>query len=193
MADWVIDGRLALAAIANQVYDCIILDIGLPRLDGLSLLQDLRAARNTIPVLITSARDTVRDRVEGLNAGGDDYLPKPFDLDELIARIRALMRRQSVSTSNLMTVGGITLDPSSRVVTREGQEVSLTAKEFLILEVLLRRHGTVLSREKLEEAIYGWGEEVGSNALEVHLHNLRRKLGGDVIRNVRGVGYKIAE
>jgi DNA-binding response OmpR family regulator len=193
VADWVIDGRLALAAIANQVYDCIILDIGLPRLDGLSLLQDLRAARNTIPVLITSARDTVRDRVEGLNAGGDDYLPKPFDLDELIARIRALMRRQSVSTSNLMTVGGITLDPSSRVVTREGQEVSLTAKEFLILEVLLRRHGTVLSREKLEEAIYGWGEEVGSNALEVHLHNLRRKLGGDVIRNVRGVGYKIAE
>ena len=193
VADWVIDGRLALAAIANQVYDCIILDIGLPRLDGLSLLQDLRAARNTIPVLITSARDTVRDRVEGLNAGGDDYLPKPFDLDELIARIRALMRRQSVSTSNLMTVGGITLDPSSRVVTREGQEVSLTAKEFLILEGLLRRHGTVLSREKLEEAIYGWGEEVGSNALEVHLHNLRRKLGGDVIRNVRGVGYKIAE
>jgi len=193
VADWVTDGRLALAAIANQVYDCIILDIGLPRLDGLSLLQDLRAARNTIPVLITSARDTVRDRVEGLNAGGDDYLPKPFDLDELIARVRALMRRQSTSTSNLMTAGDITLDASSRVVTRDGQEVSLTAKEFLILEVLLHRRGTVLSREKLEEAIYGWGEEVGSNALEVHLHNLRRKVGGDVIRNVRGVGYKIAE
>jgi two-component system response regulator QseB len=195
VADWVTDGRLALAAIANEVYDCVILDIGLPRLDGLSLLQALRAARNPIPVLITSARETVRDRVEGLNAGADDYLPKPFDLDELIARIRALMRRQNASTSNstLMTAGGITLDPSSRVVTRDGQEVSLTAKEFLILEVLLGRHGTVMSREKLEEAIYGWGEEVGSNALEVHLHNLRRKVGGDVIRNVRGVGYKIAE
>jgi len=193
VVDWVTDGRLALAAIANQVYDCVILDLGLPRLDGLTLLQGLRAARNPIPVLITSARDTVRDRVKGLDAGGDDYLPKPFDLDELIARIRALMRRQSVSASNLMTAGGITLDASSRMVTRDGQEVSLTAKEFLILEVLLRRQGTVLSREKLEEAIYGWGEEVGSNALEVHLHNLRRKVGGDVIRNVRGVGYKIAE
>ncbi len=193
VADWVTDGRLGQAAIANEVYDCVILDIGLPRLDGLSLLHELRAAQNRIPVLITSARDAVRDRVEGLNAGADDYLLKPFDLDELIARVRALMRRQSASTSNLLTVGGLTLDPLSRLVTHEGQEVSLTAKEFSILEVLLRRPGTVISREKLEESVYGWGEEVGSNALEVHLHNLRRKLGGDVIRNVRGVGYKVAE
>jgi two-component system response regulator QseB len=193
VVDWVTDGQFGQAAISNEVYDGVILDIGLPRLDGLTLLQQLRSAQNPIPVLITSARDAVRDRIEGLNAGADDYLLKPFDLDELIARVRALMRRQSMSTSNLMTVGALTLDPSRRVVTKNGEEVALTAKEFAILEVLLHRPGTVLSRERLEESVYGWGEEVGSNAIEVHLHNLRRKLGTDVIRNVRGVGYKIAE
>ena len=193
VVDWVTDGQFGQAAISNEVYDGVILDIGLPRLDGLTLLQQLRSAQNPIPVLITSARDAVRDRIEGLNAGADDYLLKPFDLDELIARVRALMRRQSMSTSNLMTVGALTLDPSRRVVTKNGEEVALTAKEFAILEVLLHRPGTVLSRERLEESVYGWGEEVGSNAVEVHLHNLRRKLGTNVIRNVRGVGYKIAE
>ena len=193
VVDWVTDGQFGQAAISNEVYDGVILAIGLPRLDGLTLLQQLRSAQNPIPVLITSARDAVRDRIEGLNAGADDYLLKPFDLDELIARVRALMRRQSMSTSNLMTVGALTLDPSRRVVTKNGEEVALTAKEFAILEVLLNRPGTVLSRERLEESGYGWGEEVGSNAIEVHLHNLRRKLGTDVIRNVRGVGYKIAE
>jgi two-component system response regulator QseB len=193
VVDWVTDGQLGQAAISNEVYDGVILDIGLPRLDGLALLQQLRSAQNHLPVLITSARDAVRDRIEGLNAGADDYLLKPFDLDELIARVRALLRRQGMSTSNLMTVGALTLDPSRRVVTKNGDEVALTAKEFAILEVLLHRPGTVLSRERLEESVYGWGEEVGSNAVEVHLHNLRRKLGTDVIRNVRGVGYKIAE
>ena len=193
VVDWVTDGQLGLAAISNEVYDGVILDIGLPRLDGLALLQRLRSAQNRIPVLITSARDAVRDRIEGLNTGADDYLLKPFDLDELIARVRALMRRQSMSTSNLLSAGALTLDPSRRVVTSNGEEVALTAKEFAILEVLLHRPGAVLSRERLEESIYGWGEEVGSNAVEVHLHNLRRKLGANVIRNVRGVGYKIAE
>ncbi len=193
VADWVTDGKLGQAAIDNKVYDCVILDIGLPRLDGLSLLHALRAGRNRVPVLITSARDTVRDRVEGLNAGADDYLLKPFDLDELIARVRALMRRQTDSISNVLSAGALTLDPLSRLVTQDGRDVALTAKEFSILEALLRRPGAVISREKLEESVYGWGEEIGSNALEVHLHNLRRKLGGDAIRNVRGVGYKVVE
>jgi two-component system response regulator QseB len=191
--DWVTDGPFGQAAIANAVYDLVVLDIGLPGLDGLSLLQQLRAGQNPIPVLITSARDTVRDRIGGLNAGADDYLLKPFDLDELIARVRALLRRQVMAASNVMTVGALSLDPTRRVVTKDGEDVALTAKEFALLEALLRRPGTVLSRERLEESLYGWGEEVGSNAVEVHLHNLRRKLGSEVIRNVRGVGYKIAE
>ena len=191
--DWVTDGHSGQAAIVNSVYDLVVLDIGLPRVDGLSLLRELRARRDLVPVLIISARDAVRDRIAGLNAGADDYLLKPFDLDELIARIRALLRRRAGSAVSEMTAGELTLDPTSHLATMAGQEVTLTAKEFALLEALLRRPGAVLSRERLEESIYGWGEEVGSNAVEVHLHNLRRKLGSHVIKNIRGVGYRIAE
>ena len=191
--DWVTDGHSGQSAVMNAVYDLVVLDMGLPRVDGLSLLRELRGRRDLVPVLIISARDAVRDRIAGLNAGADDYLLKPFDLDELIARIRALLRRRAGSAVSEMTVGELTLDPASHLATMSGQEITLTAKEFALLEALLRRPGAVLSRERLEESIYGWGEEVGSNAVEVHLHNLRRKLGSHVIKNIRGVGYRIAE
>jgi two-component system, OmpR family, response regulator QseB len=191
--DWVTDGQSGLAAMGDALHDVVVLDIGLPRLDGLSLLHTVRARRNTVPVLIISARDAVPDRIAGLNAGADDYLLKPFDLDELVARVRALLRRQTNTATSVLTAGSLSLDPVQRAVTQAGRELNLTAKEFALLEALLRRPGVVLSRERLEESIYGWGEEIGSNAVEVHLHNLRRKLGGDVIRNIRGVGYRITE
>ena len=189
--DWAVDGRSGEAAIANAVYDVIVLDLGLPRIDGLSLLRQLRARGDTVPVLIISAREAVPDRIAGLNAGADDYLLKPFDLDELVARVRALLRRHAGAASSAMTAGPLSLDPVQRVATLDGSELALTAKEFALLEALLRRPGAVLSRERLEESIYGWGEEVGSNAVEVHLHNLRRKLGSKLIQNIRGVGYRI--
>jgi len=189
--DWSVDGGSGEAAIANAVYDAVLLDLGLPRVDGLSLLRRLRARRDTVPVLIISARDAVAERVAGLNAGADDYLLKPFDLDELVARVRALLRRRAGAASSVMTAGPLSLDPTQRVATLDGQELALTVKEFALLEALLSRPGAVLSRERLEESIYGWGEEIGSNAVEVHLHNLRRKLGGRLIKNIRGVGYRI--
>jgi len=191
--DWVTDGASAQSALANPVYDAVILDLGLPKVDGMALLKALRARRDPVPVLIASARDRVADRVEGLNEGADDYLLKPFDIDELVARLRALLRRHAGVASNLMSAGGLVLDPLRRCATLDGAELALTPKEFALLETLLRRPGAVVSREQLEESIYRWGEEVGSNAVEVHLHNLRRKLGSGVIRNVRGVGYRIAE
>ena len=191
--DWVTDGRSGQTAIANAVYDAVVLDIGLPRVDGLTLLRQLRSRGDSLPVLVISARDAVADRIVGLEAGADDYLLKPFDLDELVARVRALVRRHAGAPSSVMTVGRLRLDSVQRTVTQGDRELSLTAKEFSLLEALMRRPGAVLSRERLEESIYGWGEEIGSNAVEVHLHNLRRKLGGDVIRNVRGVGYRIAQ
>jgi two-component system response regulator QseB len=191
--DWVLDGQEGQAAAGNGVYDVVVLDIRLPRVDGLTLLRHLRSMRDGVPVLIVSARDAVVDRVSGLDAGADDYLMKPFDLDELLARIRALVRRNAGSSTSTLTAGDLTLDPVRRIVTRAGLPVSLTAKEFALLEALLRRPGAVLSRERLEESIYGWGDEIGSNAIEVHLHNLRRKLGAGRVKNIRGVGYKIAE
>ena len=191
--DWVTDGQDGLAAAANRVHDAIVLDLGLPRIDGLALLQILRDRRDAVPVLVASARDTVPDRIAGLNAGADDYLLKPFDLDELIARVRALLRRHAGATSHVLASGNLTLDVERRLATQDGRELNLTAKEFGLLEALLRRPGTVLSRERLEASIYGWRDEIGSNAVEVHLHNLRRKLGTDVIKNVRGVGYRIVE
>lgn len=191
--DWVTDGGGGLAAVANGVYDLMVLDIGLPRIDGVSLLKTLRGRRHDVPVLITSARDTVSDRIAGLNAGADDYLHKPFDLDELIARVRALLRRHAGGASTLLAAGALVLDPVQRIVTQDDRAINLTAKEFALLEALLRRPGAVLSRASLEESIYGWGDEIGSNAVEVHLHNLRRKVGAGVIGNVRGVGYRITE
>jgi two-component system response regulator QseB len=189
--DWVTDGYRGLAALANDVYALLVLDIGLPRVDGLTVLQSLRTRADPLPVLIVSARDAVPDRIAGLNAGADDYLLKPFDLDELIARVRALLRRRGGSVSRTLRAGSLQLDTVLRVVVQEGREVNLTAKEFALLEALLMRPGAVLSRERLEESIYGWNEEIGSNAVEVHLHNLRRKLGAGAIKNVRGVGYRV--
>jgi two-component system response regulator QseB len=191
--DWFTDGRSGQLAAADSAYDVIVLDLGLPRVDGLSLLQTLRIGGSTIPVLIISASDAVPERIAGLNAGADDYLFKPFDLGELVARLRALLRRQAQAASSVMTVGALSVDLVRRTVTLDGREVGLTAKEFALLETLMRRPGAVLSRERLEDSIYAWGADIGSNAVEVHLHNLRRKLGRELIRNVRGVGYRIAE
>lgn len=189
--DWVTDGRAAELALANGVYDLAVLDLGLPGKDGMAVLRDLRGRRDPLPVLIVTARDAVADRIEGLNAGADDYVLKPFDLDELVARVRALLRRHAGGATPLLECGAITLDTVRREVRRDSQLVQLSAREFALLEALMHRPGAVLSREQLEDAVYGWGAEVGSNAVEVHLHNLRRKLGPDTIRNVRGVGYKV--
>ena len=192
VVDWAIDGREAEIALRDDVYDLAVLDLGLPAKDGMTLLGELRARRNDLPVLVASARDAVADRIAGLNAGADDYVLKPFDLDELIARIRALLRRRSGSGSPLLECGALSLDPVRREVRLRGVPIELSGREFALLEALMQRPGAVLSREQLEDAVYGWQQEVGSNAIEVHLHHLRRKLGADTIRHVRGVGYKLA-
>jgi two-component system response regulator QseB len=189
--DWVQDGRAAELALRNEVYDLLVLDLGLPKKDGLDVLKTLRLRGNRIPVLILTARDTVADRVKGLDAGADDYLVKPFDLDELAARIRALLRRQSGRAASAIEFGELRLSPATHEVTFQGKPLSLSAREFALLEVFLDRPGAVLSREQLEEKLYGWGEEVESNTVEVYIHALRRKLGQDFIKNVRGVGYMV--
>jgi two-component system response regulator QseB len=191
--DWVSEGRAAELALDNSVYDLAVLDLGLPKQDGMAILASLRRRGNAMPVLIASARDTVRDRIAGLEAGADDYLLKPFDLDELVARVRALLRRNAGSGSPLLKSGSLVLDPLRKVVTQGDATIDLSAKEFAVLEALMQRPGAVLSRAQLEESVYGWGDEVGSNAIEVHLHHLRRKLGAAVIKNVRGVGYRVTE
>lgn len=189
--DWVTDARDAQLSLSTGVYDLAILDLGLPRGDGMELLKELRKGGDSLPVLIASARDTVKDRIAGLEAGADDYVLKPFDLDELVARVRALMRRHAGSGSPVMRHGDLALDPVRKEVTLAGKLVELSAREFAVLEALMQKPGAVLSRERLEEAVYGWGQEVASNSIEVHLHNLRKKLGSDTIKNVRGVGYRI--
>jgi two-component system response regulator QseB len=196
--DWVTDGRAAEAALATdgEAYDVVLLDLGLPQKGGLDVLRGLRAKGRDVPVLIMTARDAVADRVAGLDAGADDYLVKPFDLDELAARVRALHRRRSGRAAATVrhTHGDdvVTLDPARREVRRNDVPVALSAREFAVLEALLERPGAVLSRAQLEEKVYGWDEEPGSNTIEVYVHGLRRKLGADLIRNVRGVGYAIA-
>lgn len=189
--DWVTDGKGAELALATGVYDLALLDLGLPGKDGLGLLRELRRRNDPLPVLVVTARDAVADRILGLNEGADDYVLKPFDLDELVARVRALLRRHAGTGSPCLECGALTLDPVRREVHLRGEPVAVSAREFALLETLMRRPGAVLSREQLEDAVYGWQQEVGSNAVEVHLHNLRRKLGHDTIRNVRGVGYKV--
>ena len=189
--DWVMDGNAAERALANGIYDLALLDLGLPGQDGMAVLKLLRRSGNAVPVLIVTARDAVADRIAGLNAGADDYVLKPFDLDELIARVRALLRRHAGGSSPLLECGVLALDPVRKEVRLKGELVHLSAREFALLEALLLRPGAVLSREQLEDSVYGWTQEIGSNAIEVHLHNLRRKLGAETIRNVRGVGYKV--
>ena len=190
--DWVRDGCEAELAIANGTYDMAVLDLGLPRRGGLDILKGLRRAQVELPVLIITARDAVADRIAGLDAGADDYLVKPFDLDELLARARAVIRRRAGRACPEIRHGALTVDPVKRIVTFRGSAVNLSAREFAVLEALLQQPGAVVSREKLEDAVYGWGQEVESNSVEVHLHHLRRKLDPGLIRNVRGVGYRIA-
>jgi two-component system response regulator QseB len=191
--DWVRDGRAADAALAGNVYDLLLLDLGLPGREGLAVLKALRGRGSTLPVVILTARDAVDDRVAGLDAGADDYVVKPFDLKELEARLRAVLRRRAGSASSVIEHGRLSLDLASHELRRDGVPVPVSPREFALLHALLERPGRILSRAQLEERLYGWGEEVGSNVVEVHIHSLRRKLGADLIRNVRGVGYRIPE
>lgn len=191
--DWVRDGKAAELALDTGEYALLLLDLGLPRQDGLTLLKRARGKNLPIPVLIVTARDAVSDRIAGLNAGADDYLIKPFDLNELIARVHALLRRHAGRAQPEMRLGVLVLNPATRAISLDGLPVRLSQREFALLECLMETPGAVLSMEQIEQRIYGWDEEVSSNAVEVHLHNLRRKLGAEWIRNVRGVGYKVAE
>jgi two-component system response regulator QseB len=190
--DWVRDGREAEAALAATPYELVLLDLGLPRRDGLSVLRGWRTKGVEVPVVVITARDAVADRVAGLDAGADDYLVKPFDLDELSARIRAVARRRAGRGSAAIRVGELEIDTAARRVTQKGQEVQLSAREYALLEALADRPGAYLTRAQLEERLYGWDEEIASNAVEVHIHALRRKLGAETIRNVRGLGYTLA-
>ena len=189
--DWVRDGEAAVAALGSERFAAVVLDLGLPRRDGLSVLEWLRGQGNDTPVLILTARDGVSDRVKGLDLGADDYVVKPFDLDEIAARLRALVRRANGRTRPLVQHGGLILDPAARSVTLDGEPVVLTGREFELLQLLLDNAGRVLTRRTLEEQLYNWEEAVESNALEVHVHHLRRKLGASLIRTVRGVGYMV--
>lgn len=188
-ADWLRDGESARAALASEDYAAVVLDLGLPRLDGLGVLRALRGAGNATPVLVLTARDTTPDKVLGLDSGADDYLVKPIDLDELAARLRALIRRAGGQAAPMLSVGPVALDPAGRRAYLDGAPLDLPAKEFAILELLLRNAGKVISRAQLESALYGWDEGVESNAVEVYIHHLRRKLGAERIRTLRGIGY----
>jgi two-component system, OmpR family, response regulator len=191
--DWVRDGNAASTALAAQAYDVVLLDLGLPGQDGLAVLRSTRAQGAGAPVLVITARDAIDDRIGGLDAGADDYIVKPFDMGELLARMRAIVRRKAGSAHPILSNGKISLDPATREASCEGVEVRLTAREFSLLQALLVRPGAILSRGELEDRIYGWGEEVESNAVEFLIHALRRKLGADAIRNVRGVGWLVAK
>ncbi|MHB0925685.1 MAG: response regulator [Gallionellaceae bacterium] len=192
--DWMKDGVSAEQALATESYAAVVLDLGLPRLSGLEVLRRLRSRNDQInskrvPVLILTAMDTVDDRIKGLDAGADDYLVKPFDMGELAARLRALIRRASGKTEPLLQVAGVMLDPAAHRVLYQGKPVELSAREFALLHALLLNAGKVLSRAQLEEQLYAWGDEIESNAVEVYIHHLRRKLFPELIETIRGVGY----
>ena len=189
--DWANDGDMADAALATQAYDLVLLDLGLPRRDGLAVLRDLRSRKDRTPVLIATARDGVAQRVQGLDAGADDYVLKPYDLEELLARIRALLRRAAGRAEPVYEHRGISVTPATREVLVQGRPVSLSAREWAVLEALIARPGTVLSRQQLEDKLYGWGGEISSNAVEVYVHGLRKKLGAHLVLNVRGLGYMV--
>lgn len=190
--DWVKDGRSAELALANGVYDLILLDLGLPKKQGIQVLSEYRQRGGMLPVLIITARDAIADKVGGLDSGADDYLVKPFDLDELFARVRALLRRNSGRAQPVITFGKVTLNPAIHEVHLDGQLLSLSGREFALLHALLNPPGRVLSLAELEDKLYSWDHEVASNSLEVLIHRLRKKLGTDFIRNIRGLGYKVS-
>lgn len=191
--DWARDGAAAGLALRATEYELLVLDLGLPQVSGMELLARLRRQGSDVPVLLLTARDTVGDRVAGLEAGADDYLVKPFDLAELVARIRALLRRAHGRSETLIRYRDLTLAPDALSVTRAGQSIQLSGRECAILVDLLEHRGVALSRARLEENLYGWNEEIESNAIEVHIHNLRKKLGSELIKTIRGVGYLIVK
>ncbi len=191
--DWLKDGKSAndVLSTSYENFDIIVLDLGLPKLSGLDVLRKLRERNSSTPVIILTARETIDERVKGLDAGADDYLTKPFDLDELCARIRALQRRSKSRAKPLITYGDISLDPASHVVTQANETIMISRREFSLLQKLLENAGRVISREQLNQTLYGWGENIDSNALEVHIHNLRKRFGNTLIRTIRGVGYMV--
>src|ERR1700733_3179087 len=189
--DWLDDGDAAVVICAEQSYDVAILDLGLPGRDGLKVLAELRHQGNSLPVVILTAREAVSDRIKGLNAGADDYLCKPFDFDELVARLRRAMRRRAGVVAAVLEYRDLSLNPTTRKVAHQGRQIVLSAKEFSLLEALLQRPGTVLTRDQLRDKLYGWDGDVGSNTVEVFIHSLRRKIGYGYIENVRSVGYRI--
>lgn len=189
--DWVEDGEAAETALKTNDYELIVLDLGLPKKSGLDVLRSVRARQIDIPVLILTARDTVEDRVKGLDSGADDYMNKPFDLGELSARIRALLRRRGGRSTPVITHNNLVLDPASHTVSVDSNTVDISPREFTILQLLLENRGKVMSRSRLEEGLYAWNDEVESNTVEVHIHHLRKKLGAELIRTIRGVGYII--
>jgi two-component system response regulator QseB len=189
--DWMQDGRSAAGALQTSAFDLVLLDLGLPHRDGIEVLRELRKRGDSTPVIILTARDEIQDRIAGLDAGADDYIVKPFDLDEVTARIRSVLRRSAGRGDPSIQHGELRLDPAARTVERAGVPVPVSAHEFSVLEALLQRPGAVLSRSQIEDRLYGWDEQIGSNAIEVYIHGLRRKLGSDAIRTLRGVGYYI--
>jgi two-component system response regulator QseB len=189
--DWAADGRAAELSLANGVYDLVLLDLGLPRQDGIAVLSAYRKAGGNAAVIIVTARDAVEDRIRGLDAGADDYLLKPFDLNELAARIRASLRRRTGQTQPVYRHGQLTLDPAAHEARKDGRLLPLVPREFALLQALIEEPSRVYTRAILEEKLYGWGEEVGSNTIEVHVHSLRRKIGAEQIATVRGVGYRL--
>lgn len=191
-ADWVRDGELAQSALGDGGYTCVLLDLGLPKQDGTEVLRRAREHGDATPVLVLTARDGLDDRIHSLDLGADDYLLKPFEFRELLARMRAVVRRRDGAAHSLVGSGALQLDLTTREVVVNGTREALTAREFALLHALLERPGAILSREQLENRIYGWGEEVTSNAIDVLIHGMRRKLGADAIRNVRGLGWRVA-
>jgi len=189
--DWVPDGETALAVVETEQYALILLDLGLPKRDGFDILRTLRGKKQALPVIIITARDAVEDRIKGLDYGADDYLVKPFSIDELQARIRAVVRRNNGVANPVLANATLSLDPASREISRDTKTYSLSAREYALVHALLLRPGTILSRTELEERIYGWNEEVASNAIEFIIHGLRKKLGKDAIKNVRGLGWMV--
>lgn len=189
--DWVRDGAAAEGALVGERYDLVLLDLGLPKADGLTVLRGLRARRDVVPVLIATARDAVGDRVAGLDAGADDYIVKPYDTDELLARVRALLRRSAGRGEPVIQHRGVELNPATREATLHGSPLSLSPREWALLQPMLQRPGVVFSKAQLEQKLYGWKEEISSNAVEVYVHGLRKKLGADFIHTVRGLGYVV--